>query len=88
MSKPVAQKIQPIEFFGRREATNAPTVGKLSAITLKSTVKASAVGLLAIGGVRNSSNTVVAKSTTHSAQIDQANQALGRGCFVLAAPHP
>ncbi len=51
MSKPVPQKIQPIEFFGRREATNAPTVGKLSAITLKSTVKASAVCLLAIGGL-------------------------------------
>src|ERR671912_3069462 len=42
---PVPQKIQPMGFSGRREATNAPTVGNANDSALKNAVKTGRVCL-------------------------------------------
>jgi hypothetical protein len=42
---PVPQKIQPMGFSGRREATSAPTVGNANDSTLKNAIKAGRVSV-------------------------------------------
>jgi hypothetical protein len=49
---PVPQKIQPMGFSGRREATNAPTVGNANDSALKNAVKAGGVCVSGVGEER------------------------------------
>jgi hypothetical protein len=50
--RPVPQKIQPIGFSGRREATNAPIVGNANDSALKNAVKAGGVSVGEVGEAR------------------------------------
>src|SRR5215216_5580755 len=79
------QKIQPIGFWGRREATRAPTVGYTSSSIVKSTSKPKNNSLAGIGGVRSLSSTPSSVRATENAHTDHANHAAERA-LILPIP--
>src|SRR5215213_3843706 len=79
------QKIQPIGFWGRREATRAPTVGYTSSSIVKSTSKPKNNSLAGIRGVRSLSSTPSSVRATETAHTDHANHAAERA-LILPIP--
>src|SRR5829696_1625577 len=79
------QKIQPIGFWGRREATRAPTVGYTSSSIVKSTSKPKNNSLAGIRGVRSLSSTPSSVRATENAHTDHANHAAERA-LILPIP--